>query len=957
MGGERGLRVMYANVQSLNNKVNELRALVVLESPDVIALTETWTNDSVANEFLYIEGYDMVVRKDRMDTAGGRGGGIIVYVKDVFAWQEEVETSFNQCALVKVKRRARDLGLRIVYRSPNSTRDNDAELCQWIGEMRKEEVLLGDFNFPGIRWGPGCSDARGRPFYEACSEVFLTQHVEGPTHLSGNTLDLVLSSDPGMVRRVEMIGRIGSSDHETLMVHIQSDVVTRSAGGKSHDWYRAKFTEMRRELSIDWEMAMRNMNVQEMWDVFKMRVNTAIENHVPLRQNKRIGKPKWLSREILVLIEKKRKAWCRWKACASAEREREYKGLEKLVKKKIRNSKNCVERKVAKEAKENPKAFFSYVNGAKRARGKIGPLSDREGNIIIDPGKQAGIFNAHYATVFTKSETDPPVIGDMTRERIVDIEISVERVMNTIDELKEHSAPGPDNIGNRVLKEMKDQLSFPLSILFRKSLDDGDVPGDWKESAITPIYKKGKRSDPGNYRPVNLTSNTCKLMEKVVKVELERHLENHVTGNSQHGFRRGRSPQTNLIEFMDQLTKWVDEGRSVDVVYFDFSKAFDKVCHKRLAVKLEAAGVQGKVKEWICEWLRGRRQKVVVEGAESGWEDVKSSVPQGTVLGGVLFNLYVNDIDVGIESFVRKFANDTKMARIVEEDDDALALQRDIDGMMEWARKWEMKFNVDKCKVLHVGRLNKRYRYRIGDVDLVEAMEEKDLGVWIGNDLKPVAQCERAAKAANSALGLITRCFHYRTKSVLVPLYKTFVRPKLEYAVAVWSPWLKRDEEVMEKVQQRFVRLLSDVRGDSYEAKLKSAGLTTLSERRTRGDMIETFKTMRGINRVNRDDWFRVQVEEEHRPTRSNMVVVGEQLERRQEVIIGQRARLEVRRNFFTVRVEKEWNALPETVKMQRSVNGFKNAYDRWRQTASYANNYGEEDRVQAQQGTMHDLV
>ena len=246
----------------------------------------------------------------------------------------------------------------------------------------------------------------------------------------------------------------------------------------------------------------------------------------------------------------------------------------------------------------------------------------------------------------------------------------------------------------------------------------------------------------------------------------------------------------------------------------------------------------------------------------------------------------------------------------------------------------------------------------MGDGSLMEATEEKDLGVWIGNDLKPVAQCERAAKAANSALGLITRSFHYRTKSILVPLYKTFVRPKLEYAVAVWNPWLKKDEEVMEKVQQRFVRLLSDVRGDTYEDRLKSAGLTTLSERRTRGDMIETFKTMKGINRVNREEWFRVQVEEEHRPTRSNTVVVGEELERRSEVIVGQRARLEVRRNFFTVRVEKEWNCLPEVVKMQRTVNGFKNAYDRWRQGVPHTSNIWEKgDQVQEQQETVDGLV
>ena len=383
------------------------------------------------------------------------------------------------------------------------------------------------------------------------------------------------------------------------------------------------------------------------------------------------------------------------------------------------------------------------------------------------------------------------------------------------------------------------------------------------------------------------------------------------------------------------------------MVYFDFSKAFDKVSHSGLEIKLEAAGVEGKVKSWICEWLRGRRQKVVVEGKESGWEDVRSSVPQGSVLSGTLFKLFVNDIDDGVEFFTRKFADDTKMARVVEEEEDAAALQRDIDAMMKWAKTWGMVFNVEKCKVMHVGRQNRKHQYRMGDVWLAEVTEEKDLGVWIGSDLKPANQCERAAKSANSALGLITRCFHYRTKSVLVPLYKTFVRPKLEFAVSVWNPWLKKDEEVLEKVQRRFVKMLSDVKGDTYEERLRSAGLITLKERRIRGDMIETFKTMRGVNRVNRDEWFSIQMEEQHRPTRSNAVVVGEEVERRRELIVGERVNLEVRRNFFRVRVEAIWNKLPEAVKAQRTINGFKNQYNRWRKENLQPT--GVEDRQRTQ--------
>ena len=168
--------------------------------------------------------------------------------------------------------------------------------------------------------------------------------------------------------------------------------------------------------------------------------------------------------------------------------------------------------------------------------------------------------------------------------------------------------------------------------------------------------------------------------------------------------------------------------------------------------------------------------------------------------------------------------------------------------------------------------------------------------------------------------------------------------------MSVWNPWLKKDEEVLEKVQQRFVKMLTDVRGDTYEERLRSAGLITLRERRLRGDMIETFKTMRGVNRVNRDEWFRIQ-EEEHRPTRSNAMVVGGELERRRERIIGERVNLEVRRHFFSVRVEAIWNRLPEVVKAQRTVNGFKNQYDRWREKDLQLT--GVEDRRQTQSETQ----
>ena len=286
---------------------------------------------------------------------------------------------------------------------------------------------------------------------------------------------------------------------------------------------------------------------------------------------------------------------------------------------------------------------------------------------------------------------------------------------------------------------------------------------------------------------------------------------------------------------------------------------------------------------------------------------------------------------------MRKFADDTKMARVVEGEEEAGKLQADITSMEGWAREWAMCFNIEKCKVMHVGRKNPRYAYKMGDKVLGEVEVEKDLGVWLENSLKSHRQCEVAAKQANAALGLITRSFHFRSAKTLVPLYKTFVRPKMEFAAPVWSPWTEKEKETLERVQKRLVRFVSDATGETYEEKLESIGLQTLEERRRRGDAIETYKTVKGFNRVKKDAWFNFQTGEE-RPTRANTAVGGVGEQRRADVMIKERANLEIRRNFFTLRAERIWSRIPDWVKQAESINAFKNAYDRWVERGGHPN-------------------
>ena len=191
---------------------------------------------------------------------------------------------------------------------------------------------------------------------------------------------------------------------------------------------------------------------------------------------------------------------------------------------------------------------------------------NKDGERVVDPKNQAEFFNKYFSSVFTRSNDDPPTKDPNGMTEISDIEINEENVKKAIDRLREFSAPGPDKVTNKMIIELKNELAKPLAILFRKSLDESRIPDDWRLSNVTPVYKKGSKSDPGNYRPVSLTSNMCKLMERVINLSLGDYLNKNVIENSQHGFRKGRSCQTNLIEFNDQISKWLDEGKSVDTV-------------------------------------------------------------------------------------------------------------------------------------------------------------------------------------------------------------------------------------------------------------------------------------------------------------------------------------------------------------------------------------------------------
>ena len=325
--------------------------------------------------------------------------------------------------------------------------------------------------------------------------------------------------------------------------------------------------------------------------------------------------------------------------------------------------------------------------------------------------------------------------------------------------------------------------------------------------------------------------------------------------------------------------------------------------------------MEGRILNWIKEWLNNRRQRVVLNGEKSEWAEVESGVPQGSVLGPVLFTIYINDIDQGIKNTIKKFADDTKLIGKAGSEEEVNSIKEDLKKLHKWTEDWQMKFNADKCKVLHLGRQNREGQYNLEGVELEKIAEEKDLGVYVEKNFKVGKQCTKAAAKGNQILGLIARTFVTRSREVIMSLYKTLVRPHLEYCVQAWRPHLKKDIEKIEKVQRRATRMMMGSRELDYESRLRKVGLTTLETRRLRADMIEVYKIVNGMEGITEAKMFK----------RDEGGRRGHKFK-----LYKKRVRLDIAKYTFANRVCTPWNNLPKTVVEATSVDMFKGKLDNY---------------------------
>lgn len=922
----KGLNLFYTNARSIIKKRDELVAYVMSEKPDIISITETWLNISENHLIseVNIPGYNMFLncRENK------RGGGVMLYIKDTISATEikKENRSAYESVYVKIKINKTYLIIATIYRPPKMTLENDKLLYEELETVvkTKTSIICGDFNLPHINWRLFTSDNEGSRLLKLMKKFYLSQFVSEPT-LDNNILDIILASDPDLIDTCEVGEILSNSDHKIIRCKVNCEVDVKENTLLVPNYKKGNIQGLKTELQkINWRDVFISNNVEQMCTRFTDILLQVESKWIPKVKKRANGtnNPQWMTNDIKVIINRKRKAYAKYKSSKSDNDFRHYIATKRHCERAVKKAKRNLEISISQQSKTNPKKFYQYIRSKKTVKDKVGPIKDVNSRLVSDSKNMAEILNSFFHSVFITEDVSalPNVNYMFTRsenEMLKIDEITESDIVKHLRKLDPNKSTGADQLSARLLRECQDELLLPLKLLFNKSLQERSVPNLWKCANVTPIFKKGNKCEAGNYRPISLTSVVIKIFEKIIRDKMTSFLENHnLILNTQHGFRNNRSCLTNLLEFYNHVFSNYDERIPSDIIYLDFQKAFDTVPHKRLLIKLKAHGIGDQLCSWINNWLTNRKQRVVINGEASDWLHVSSGVPQGSVLGPLLFLIYINDLDCGITTKISKFADDTKIGGKALTTGDCEIIQKDLDNLSTWSDKWLLKFNRDKCKVMHVGFNNRKHNYNLQSQNLMKVEEEKDLGVLVKSDLKNGLQCLAASKKANTILGFIARNFQCKNPEVIKRLYTSLVRPHLEYAVQFWSPCYLKDEKKLESVQRRATKLVPGFRGLSYDERLKRLDMFSLKDRRIRGDLIETFKILKNIDHINHEHFFELSSQQ---ITRNNGLKIK-----------GQRFNTDLRKNFFNIRVIDFWNKLPASVVQANTIATFKNRLDEY---------------------------
>ena len=657
--------------------------------------------------------------------------------------------------------------------------------------------------------------------------------------------------------------------------------------------------------SIDWHHELQDRDVDSQVAILNTFLSSITDTFIPVCKAPSRLRPPWFNSELRYLVNKKKRAHQTLRNFTTPSNLAAFKKAREKATQSIRQSRISYESSIVLRSQHNPKVLFSYINKNKKTV-PASCLKNQDDSVTTDDSEIAAKFNNYFSGVFHSTSVSPPspVSGGSPTFTEADIHEALKNI-------KTDTSPGPDGLSPLLLKNCASSLALPVHIIFKTSLTSCVFPRIWKDAHITPVFKDGSPQCVSNYRPISLLSILSKILENFVHKDIYHQCTSlGIIPDSQHGFIPGRSCNTNLLSTYDEITRSLDAGIPCDMVFFDFRKAFDTVSHTKLIDKLTSFGLKKTTIHWIHSYLYSRRQRVVLRGNFAPWAHVTSGVPQGSVLGPLLFNIFISDLSKGLHCSHCSYADDLKIfsSSVLHTN-----LQHDINFVSTWCQKNSLTLNPDKCVVIHFGNNNPAIPYTINSVVIPVKSPHRDLGILIDSSLKFHLHAEQVISRIFRKAHYILKSFVKLSASLFSILYKSFLRPVFDFCAQVCRPCYSYPIDRLESCQRRLTKWCYPIRHLSYSERLASLNLTTVRKRLLRGDLIFTYQILRNLLNINSNDFF----------FPAPIHTRGHTFK-----IQGFTSRTNIRHRFFTERVINQWNALPEAVVSAPSLNSFKARLD-----------------------------
>ena len=856
--GPKNLSMCHLNVRGIKEKMSSIRTSLA-GTFDIIAITETNLSDN-SNFDLTISGYQPIIRLDRYNRGGG---GVAVYVSNSLAVKRHhnLETPTLEALWLEIRSNNNIFLLCVCYRPPDvpvSFWDDLQTQVDLSKQIHMNFILTGDLNAdPSSTNGPHLSR-----FADNNHLDILVHEPTRITETSSTILDQFLSNMSQCISDVTVHAPLSTNDHCTISLCV-SFKVTRERCYTRRVWYykRAKFSEFRQKLKdYNWDTCFGTDDVDHACDNWTNAFLDIAQSCIPSKLvTIRPDDSPWYNSELRQLKRHKDRLHHKAKRRNTPQDWQNFRNARNEYVNKLHAAEQTYNTKLASELKEHkslsPKRWWHIAKSflGKKNDSTIPPIIDND-TVYFSSQEKANIFNEFFlshASINTDNATLPR-LEPYTNSHLQNLSIQEKEVLEILKNIDVSKSSGPDEISPKMLKEAAPSISPSLTKLINLSLSSCRVPKAWKKANVLPIHKKNEKAVMNNYRPISLLSCVSKILERVVF----KHVFNYFRDNFlitvyQSGFIPGDSTVNQLVQLYHMMCDAVDKKKELRIVFCDISKAFDRVWHAGIICKLDAMGIKGPLLKWFNNYLQDRYQRVVIGGACSSWENIQAGVPQGSVLGPLLFLVYINDISRVVNSNIRMFADDTALFITVDDPvEAATVLNTDLQSISQWADQWLVTFSPPKTESMLISLKHHNIPHpvlKLDGSDISDVSSHKHLGITLTQNLSWDVHIDSITSKAGSKVDVLSRLMYKLDRQTLEIMYTSFIRPSLEYGDVVWANMSQCKIRQLELIQKRAGRIISGaVRGTSTEIIYSELGWDSLEKRRYYHKMLFFHKIVNG---------------------------------------------------------------------------------------------------------------